>query len=549
MIKFTDLNLDAKVLKAIANAGYDTPTPIQAGAIPPALEGKDVLGIAQTGTGKTASFTLPMITLLGRGRARARMPRSLVLCPTRELAAQVAENFDTYTKYSKLTKALLIGGVSFKEQDKLIDRGVDVLIATPGRLLDHVERGKLLLTGVQIMVVDEADRMLDMGFIPDIERIFKLTPFTRQTLFFSATMAPEIERITNTFLSAPAKIEVARAATTSDTITQSVIMFKASRKDREGTEKRALLRGMIASEAENCTNAIIFCNRKMDVDVVAKSMQKYGLDAAPIHGDLDQSKRMETLDNFRSGALRFLVASDVAARGLDVPNVSHVFNYDVPSHAEDYVHRIGRTGRAGKSGTAMMICSPRDEKNFAAIEGLVKMEIPRMEHAMSGKTAEAEIASEDRAEKKPARRGRSVKAKTLPEEPASEAQALPEAIDTAAAPEDAAPAVVATAEDAAQPLTPAREDHKNKRGGRGRGRSRDAEPRNNNRGGATLDASMPNFIAQSFTERLLAEGRDPSASTTTPEDAEQLSSDGDTEDLNLSTQAPEDNTSFQEDHA
>jgi len=273
MIKFTDLNLDAKVLKAIAEAGYDTPTPIQAGAIPPALEGKDVLGIAQTGTGKTASFTLPMITLLGRGRARARMPRSLVLCPTRELAAQVAENFDTYTKYSKLTKALLIGGVSFKEQDKLIDRGVDVLIATPGRLLDHVERGKLLLTGVQIMVVDEADRMLDMGFIPDIERIFKLTPFTRQTLFFSATMAPEIERITNTFLSAPAKIEVARAATTSDTITQSVVMFKASRKDREGTEKRALLRGMIESEAENCTNAIIFCNRKMDVDVVAKSMQ------------------------------------------------------------------------------------------------------------------------------------------------------------------------------------------------------------------------------------------------------------------------------------
>ena len=549
MIKFTDLNLDAKVLKAIAEAGYDTPTPIQAGAIPPALEGKDVLGIAQTGTGKTASFTLPMITLLGRGRARARMPRSLVLCPTRELAAQVAENFDTYTKYSKLTKALLIGGVSFKEQDKLIDRGVDVLIATPGRLLDHVERGKLLLTGVQVMVVDEADRMLDMGFIPDIERIFKLTPFTRQTLFFSATMAPEIERITNTFLSAPAKIEVARAATTSDTITQSVIMFKASRKDREGTEKRALLRGMIASEAENCTNAIIFCNRKMDVDVVAKSMQKYGLDAAPIHGDLDQSKRMETLDNFRSGALRFLVASDVAARGLDVPNVSHVFNYDVPSHAEDYVHRIGRTGRAGKSGTAMMICSPRDEKNFAAIEGLVKMEIPRMEHAMSGKTAEAETASEDRAEKKPARHRRTVKAKTLPEEPASEAQALPEAIDTATAPEDAAPAVVATAEDAAQPFTPAREDQKNKRGGRGRGRSRDAEPRNNNRGGAALNASMPNFIAQSFTERLLAEGRDPSASTTAPEDAEQLSSDCDTEDLNLTTQVQEDNTSFQEDHA
>jgi ATP-dependent RNA helicase RhlE len=383
MKKFTDLNLGTKVLKAISDAGYESPTPIQAGAIPPALQGKDVLGIAQTGTGKTASFTLPMITLLDRGRARARMPRSLVLCPTRELAAQVAENFDTYTKYSKLTKALLIGGVSFKEQDKLIDRGVDVLIATPGRLLDHFERGKLLLTGVQIMVVDEADRMLDMGFIPDIERIFGLTPFTRQTLFFSATMAPEIERITNTFLSGPAKVEVTRAASTSDTITQSVHMFTATRKSLEGSEKRKLLRRMIENEAENCTNAIIFCNRKVDVDIVSKSMKKYGLDASPIHGDLEQSKRMETLDRFRSGSLRFLVASDVAARGLDVPNVSHVFNYDVPGHSEDYVHRIGRTGRAGKRGTAMMICLPRDEKNFLEIERLVNSKIPKIPYPVT----------------------------------------------------------------------------------------------------------------------------------------------------------------------
>ncbi|MDP5333411.1 MAG: DEAD/DEAH box helicase, partial [Paracoccaceae bacterium] len=272
MTKFSDLKLDPKVLKAIEDAGYETPTPIQAGAIPPALEGRDVLGIAQTGTGKTASFTLPMITLLAKGRARARMPRSLVLCPTRELAAQVAENFDTYTKYHKLTKALLIGGVSFKEQEQLIDRGVDVLIATPGRLLDHFERGKLLLTGVQIMVVDEADRMLDMGFIPDIERIFSLTPFTRQTLFFSATMAPEIERITNTFLSAPERIEVARQASASSTITQGVVMFKASRKDKEASEKRQLLRKLIDSEGEKCKNAIIFCNRKTDVDIVAKSL-------------------------------------------------------------------------------------------------------------------------------------------------------------------------------------------------------------------------------------------------------------------------------------
>ncbi|MDG1130924.1 MAG: DEAD/DEAH box helicase [Paracoccaceae bacterium] len=384
MTKFSDLKLDPKVLKAIEDAGYETPTPIQAGAIPPALEGRDVLGIAQTGTGKTASFTLPMITLLAKGRARARMPRSLVLCPTRELAAQVAENFDTYTKYHKLTKALLIGGVSFKEQEQLIDRGVDVLIATPGRLLDHFERGKLLLTGVQIMVVDEADRMLDMGFIPDIERIFSLTPFTRQTLFFSATMAPEIERITNTFLSAPERIEVARQASASTTITQGVVMFKASRKDKEASEKRQLLRTLIDAEGEKCKNAIIFCNRKTDVDIVAKSLKKYGYDAAPIHGDLEQSQRMRTLDGFRDGTLRFLVASDVAARGLDIPNVSHVFNFDVPSHAEDYVHRIGRTGRAGRTGTAIMICTGRDDKNFADVERLIQTEIPRLDNPLQG---------------------------------------------------------------------------------------------------------------------------------------------------------------------
>ena len=383
MTKFNELNLNPKVLKAIEEAGYETPTPIQEGAIPPALEGRDVLGIAQTGTGKTASFTLPMITLLARGRARARMPRSLVLCPTRELAAQVAENFDTYAKNVKLTKALLIGGVSFKEQDALIDRGVDVLIATPGRLLDHFERGKLLLTGVQIMVVDEADRMLDMGFIPDIERIFSLTPFTRQTLFFSATMASEIERITDTFLSAPARVEVARQATASETIEQGVVMFKGGRRDREASNKRKVLRTLIDAEGEKCTNAIIFCNRKTDVDICTKSLKKYGYNAAAIHGDLDQSQRMKTLDGFRDGSLRLLVASDVAARGLDVPAVSHVFNFDVPGHPEDYVHRIGRTGRAGREGKAITICSGRDEKALVAIEKLIQKEIPRLENPIT----------------------------------------------------------------------------------------------------------------------------------------------------------------------
>src|SRR6056297_2514116 len=416
MTSFSELNLNPKVLKAVVEAGYETPTPIQEGAIPPALEGRDVLGIAQTGTGKTASFTLPMITALARGRARARMPRSLVLCPTRELAAQVAENFDTYAKYVKLTKALLIGGVSFKEQDQLIDKGVDVLIATPGRLLDHFERGKLILTDVKVMVVDEADRMLDMGFIPDIERIFGLVPFTRQTLFFSATMASEIERITNTFLSNPARIEVARQATASETIEQGVVMFKGSRRDREASEKRKVLRMMIDNEGDRCTNAIIFCNRKTDVDIVAKSLKKYGYDAAPIHGDLDQSQRTRTLDGFRNGTIRLLVASDVAARGLDIPSVSHVINYDVPSHAEDYVHRIGRTGRAGRKGVAISLAVPSDGKYLDDIEKLLQKDIPRLGNPLkpAGPAETTDEASEETDKKKPTRRRRPAKSDAAP---------------------------------------------------------------------------------------------------------------------------------------
>ncbi|SHE64106.1 Superfamily II DNA and RNA helicase [Loktanella atrilutea] len=445
MTKFSDLNLDPKVLKAIIDTGYETPTPIQAGAIPPALEGRDVLGIAQTGTGKTASFTLPMITMLGRGRARARMPRSLVLAPTRELAAQVAENFDAYAKYTKLTKALLIGGTSFKEQDQLIDKGVDVLIATPGRLIDHFERGKLILSDVKIMVVDEADRMLDMGFIPDIERIFQMTPFTRQTLFFSATMAPEIERITNTFLSNPAKIEVARAATTGENIKQGVVMFQGTNKTKADGEKRDLLRRLIAAEGDACSNAIIFCNRKSDVDVVAKSLKKHGLNAEPIHGDLDQSHRTRTLDGFRDGSIRFLVASDVAARGLDIPAVTHVFNFDVPSHAEDYVHRIGRTGRAGRTGTAIMICAPRDEKNLGDVERLVQNAIPRLDNPLGAATPPTTTAPIDDVdsprEDKPRRQRTRRKAA-----PKDAADAAPQAAD--ATPE------VATAEPAAKPAKP-----------------------------------------------------------------------------------------------
>lgn len=418
MTKFSDLDLDPRVLQAVEEAGYETPTPIQAQAIPYALQGRDVLGIAQTGTGKTASFVLPMITLLAKGRARARMPRSLVLCPTRELAAQVAENFEIYAKQTKFTMALLIGGVSFKDQERLIDRGVDVLIATPGRLLDHFERGKLMLTGVQIMVVDEADRMLDMGFIPDIERIFKLTPFTRQTLFFSATMAPEITRITQEFLHNPERVEVARQATTSDTITQRVCVFKPSRKDRTGSEKRRILRSIIASEGDECRNGIIFCNRKVDVDIVAKSMKKHGFSAAAIHGDLDQSVRTKTLAGFREGEIRFLVASDVAARGLDIPNVSHIFNFDVPIHSEDYVHRIGRTGRAGRKGNAITLCAEAEEKYLKAIEELVKMEVPRMPVPGEGASDKPEQSAKPAPKRRAAKPAAESAPETAPEQPA-----------------------------------------------------------------------------------------------------------------------------------
>ncbi|MEO0342299.1 MAG: DEAD/DEAH box helicase [Pseudomonadota bacterium] len=400
MTKFKDLGLNPKVLKAVDEVGYETPTPIQAEAIPHALAGRDVLGIAQTGTGKTASFTLPMITKLARGRARARMPRSLVLAPTRELAAQVAENFEGYAKHVKLTMALLIGGVSFKDQDALIDKGVDVLIATPGRLLDHFERGKLLLTGIEIMVVDEADRMLDMGFIPDIERIFKLTPFTRQTLFFSATMAPEITRITTEFLSNPERVEVAKQATTSENIDQKVCCFKTSSRTEEGREKRAMLREVIKAQTDEITNGIVFCNRKIDVDIVYKSLKKHGMNAGAIHGDLDQKIRMRVLDGFRDGSITFLVASDVAARGLDIPSVSHVFNYDVPIHSEDYVHRIGRTGRAGRKGSTVMLCLPHEEKYLQKIEELVEQKIPRLDPPKI-ETRSSSRRKTDRAEKEP----------------------------------------------------------------------------------------------------------------------------------------------------
>jgi superfamily II DNA/RNA helicase len=362
-MSFANLGLSAGTLQAVTEAGYTQPTPIQEQAIPVILSGRDLIGIAQTGTGKTAAFTLPMIDKLASGRAKARMPRTLILEPTRELAMQVSESFEKYGKHQKLSMALLIGGMSYENQDMKIDRGVDVLIATPGRLLDHFERGKLLLTQVQTLIVDEADRMLDMGFIPDVERICKLLPFTRQTLFFSATMAPEITRLTDQFLSNPARIEVSRPATAASTITQTVI-----KTPKQDWAKRDALRHLIRSQT--IVNAIIFCNRKMDVATLHRSLIKHGFSAGCLHGDMSQPDRLKTLDAFKTGQLQILVASDVAARGLDIPTVSHVFNFDVPVNAEDYVHRIGRTGRAGREGAAFMLVSPEDERRLTAIEKL-----------------------------------------------------------------------------------------------------------------------------------------------------------------------------------
>ncbi|MFZ5609012.1 MAG: DEAD/DEAH box helicase [Pseudomonadota bacterium] len=367
---FELLGLSEELLRAVAEAGYTVPTPIQRQAIPVVLMGRDVLGIAQTGTGKTAGFTLPMIDVLAQGRARARMPRSLILEPTRELAAQVAESFQKYGKYHKLTMALLIGGVSFGDQEAALDKGADVLIATPGRLLDHFERGRILLSGVDILVIDEADRMLDMGFIPDVERICALMPQKHQTLFFSATMPPPVKRLADRFLDEPKVIEVAPPASTAETVTLYQVPVAIR-------DKRKVLRQLLRRDQE--TTAIIFCNRKRDVRVLHESLVRHGFSAVQLQGDMDQPVRMDMLARFRKGEARILVASDVAARGLDIPTVSHVYNFDVPVNPEDYVHRIGRTGRAGRSGEAVTLVAPSEKDAMAAIEKLIGKRPERLE--------------------------------------------------------------------------------------------------------------------------------------------------------------------------
>jgi superfamily II DNA/RNA helicase len=405
---FANLGLSDELLRAVTESGYDEPTPIQRQAIPSVLMGRDLVGIAQTGTGKTAAFVLPMIDILGEGRSRARMPRSLILEPTRELAAQVAENFEKYGKYHKLSMALLIGGVSMGDQVKALEKGVDVLIATPGRLMDLFGRGNILLTGCNLLVIDEADRMLDMGFIPDIEQICTKLPTNRQTLLFSATMPAPIKKLSEKFLSSPKTVEASRPATANASIDQRLVRVDARR-------KKAALEKLL--EAENVTTAIIFCNRKTAVRELTTSLKRDGFKAGPIHGDMEQPERLKELDRFKTGEINILVASDVAARGLDIKGVSHVFNYDVPWQPDDYIHRIGRTGRAGATGVAITLATSSDADQLGAIEKMLGRAILPMD-------GEREPAPEPEASE-PKPRERKPRPERREREPKPERQAEP----------------------------------------------------------------------------------------------------------------------------
>ncbi len=446
-MNFADLGLSEDILKAVADAGYDTPTPIQAQAIPSVLMARDILGCAQTGTGKTAGFTLPMLDILHHGRARMRMPRSIILEPTRELATQVAANFDTYGKYMSLSKALIIGGESASEQGKILEKGADVIIATPGRLIDTFERGKLLLSDCKLLVIDEADRMLDMGFIPDIEKIVNMLPKQRQTLFFSATMPKEIRRLADKFLSNPKEITVSPPSTMATTVEHKLLVI-------DDMDKREALRRLI--RAEDVKNAFVFCNRKKDVDILFKSLTKHGFNAGRMHGDLAQSERTETLAKFKSGEITLLICSDVAARGIDVADVSHVFNFDVPFNAEDYVHRTGRTGRAGRAGKAYSLAVPEDGKLVAAINKSISMDIPLTE--LDGiETLELDFTGKKRRNKKsrkPAGRDDKPERSARPARPQRDRDASA-STQPSSAPQEPAKAAPAAAPAAPAPAAPA----------------------------------------------------------------------------------------------
>jgi superfamily II DNA/RNA helicase len=495
-MSFDTLGLSEKVLSAVKDAGFTEPTKIQAEAIPPAIERKDVLGLAQTGSGKTAAFTLPMLHILEKGRARARMPRTLILEPTRELAAQVHEAFEMLGKNHKLNIALLMGGVSFDEQNRKIDRGADVIIATPGRLLDHVERGKLMLNQIEIFVIDEADRMLDMGFIPDIERVAKLLPITRQTLFFSATMPPEIQRITNQFLHNPVEIKAQALSSTAETITQRAVYAPS-----DDAQKRDTLRNLMRAHADDVKNGIIFANRKTTVALLEKSLQRHSFSCGALHGDMDQRSRLKMLDAFRNNEITYLIASDVAARGLDIPDVSHIYNYDVPTHSEDYVHRVGRTGRAGREGAAFTLVKWEEFRVFKDIEDLIKKPI----EWEGEEPTEEEIAESLKSKGKRRRGSRSTGPKGKPV--AAKRAKSDDKPEQADAPVEAKQDKPPREDKRVTEDKPAREDRseredkpqreRGERGGRGRGRGgRGRDQDNDDTPSSFTEETMPAFLAQ-----------------------------------------------------
>nr|MBA2482480.1 DEAD/DEAH box helicase [Planctomycetota bacterium] len=367
-MRFDQFSLSQPILRALQEQGYETATPIQERAIPEILAGKDILGCAQTGTGKTAAFALPILQRLsGTKPASGRPIRVLVVTPTRELAAQIGENFRAYGRHLPLTSAVIFGGVGQRPQEDALRRGVDVLIATPGRLLDLMGQGFVRLGSIEVLVLDEADRMLDMGFIHDIRKILKVVPAKRQTLFFSATMPREIRSLADSILHDPVPIEVTPVATTAETVSQAV--YFVSKPD-----KPALLQHLLSDRA--VTRVLVFTRTKHGADKVAKHLTRVNIHAEAIHGNKSQNARIRALDNFKKGSTRVLVASDIASRGLDVDDISHVVNFDLPNEPETYVHRIGRTGRAGASGIAMSFCDGEERAFLRDIERTIRKSVP-----------------------------------------------------------------------------------------------------------------------------------------------------------------------------
>src|SRR5471030_2601883 len=396
-VRFADFGLSPLILRALTEQGYVHPTPIQAQAIPVLLQGRDVMGAAQTGTGKTAGFALPIIQLLlahaSPSMSPARHPvRALILTPTRELAVQVAENVKAYAQHTPLRSTVVFGGMDMKGQTVILKGGVEIVIATPGRLLDHIEQKNISLSQVQMLVMDEADRMLDMGFLPDLQRIINLLPKQRQNLMFSATFSPEIKKLANTFLNNPLTIEVARSNATAERVTQ--VVYKV-----EENQKHALVAHILRQR--DLKQVIVFSNTKIGASRLARGLEQEGMNATAIHGDKTQQERMAALESFKKGEIDVLVATDVAARGLDITDLPCVINYDLPYNAEDYVHRIGRTGRAGASGDAISIYSDKDERLLADIEKLIKQTITRGD--LAGFTPSSSRGDE-RAERRPPRR-------------------------------------------------------------------------------------------------------------------------------------------------